>query len=231
LISQNFKVFGNKETAKKAIVISLISTTILIGTFIFLPESIASKIPYIAFTIIPVVVTNYVVRTYQSKEINEYLKKDCSKASSLEVFGKSIVSLLIMVIIVSLLLNLIDVKYNYGNYLKNYCNSSYNEGGIQKNKVYVPEDASCFVHKRLENKGYTLKQIDKVLTLEFEYQKKIGLIDKPNQTVSNNSTPYNPLPFILEHQTIALSDEQINEILTDEEEYLKLIGTIENKTN
>lgn len=229
LISQNFKVFGDKEASKKTMVISLISTAIFIGLLILL-RSITNKIPSISIAIIPLVVASLIVRTYQSEKIEEYLKKGYSKASSLEVFGKSILSLLIAVMLFFLLAPIktfVDVKYNYGNYLMNYCNSLYNEKNIPKDKNYVPEDASCFVFKYLENKGYTLQQVDKVLTLEFEYQKEIGLVSESNQAVSNNSVPYDPLPFIRENQTLTLSDEQISEILTIEEDYLKLIGVVE----
>lgn len=231
LISQNFKIFGDKDASKKTLVISLISTAIFIGLLILLPESITNKIPSISTAIIPIIVASLIVKKYQSKKIEEYLKKGYVRASSLGVFGKSILSLFITLILLFLLAQAktsVNVKYNYGGYLKNYCSSSFSEKSIKKDKVYVPEDASCLVFKRLEDKGYTLEQVDKVLTLEFEYQKKIGIVSGSNQTVTDNSTAYNPLPFIKENQTLGLSDNQISEILTNEEEYLKLIGVVEN---
>lgn len=234
LLSQNFKIFGDKDASKKTIIISLISTVVFILIPLLLPESITSKIPNISIAIIPIIVADSIIRKYQSKKIEEYFKKGYKQASSLGVFGKSIISLLITLIILYLssqAITFINVKYNYGGYLNNYCNSSYNEKNISKDKTYVPEDASCFVFKHLESKGYTLQQVDKVLTLEFEYQKEIGMVGGSNQTISNNTTTYNPLPFIKEHQALSLPDEQINEILAGEEEYLKLIGVVENKTN
>lgn len=158
LISQNFKIFGDKDASRKTIIISLISTVILIGAFILLPESITSKIPNTSIAIIPIFFAYLIVRTYQSKKIEEYLKNGYSKASSMGVLGKSILSFIVTVILGFLLsyaVTFINVKYNYAGYLKNYCSSSYNEKSISKDKVYVPEDASCFVFQRLKERGFT----------------------------------------------------------------------------
>lgn len=230
LLSQNFKAFGEKDAAKKSTIFSILGLLLLIGAFTLLPEPVTSKIPSISVAIVPILIASFVVRTYQSKKIEEYLKLGYKIASSLEVFGKSLLSLIITLFLyfaVFQILTSMNVKYNYGNYLKNYCNSSYNENNIRQDKVYIPEDASCFVYSQLKSKGYTLQQVDKVLTLEFEYQKKIGIVGGSNQTISDSNTPYEPLPFIKESQDLSLSDKQISEILTTEEGYLKLIGVVE----
>ncbi|OGE64935.1 hypothetical protein A3I48_04160 [Candidatus Daviesbacteria bacterium RIFCSPLOWO2_02_FULL_36_7] len=225
LISQNFKIFGDKEASKKTILIGLISTVIFFGVLVLLPESITSKIPNISTAIIPIIIADLIVRQYQSKKIEDYHTKGYPKASSLGVLGKSVISLIITLISVFLLyqvVTFINVKYNYAGYLKNYCNSSYNEKSISKDKVYVPEDASCFVLQRLKEKGFTLQQVDQVLTLEFDYQKEIGIVGNSEKDSKGND--YNPLPYIKKHQTLGLSDEQINLILNEELEYMKFIG-------
>jgi hypothetical protein len=232
LLSQNFKTFGEKEAAKKSTIFSILGLLLLISAFVLLPESITSKIPNIFVAVIPIVIASLVVRIYQSKKIEEYLKSGYKTASSLGVFGESLLSLIITLILYIAIIQIttsLNVKYAYGNYLKNYCNSSYNEKNIRRDKTYVPEDASCFVYTQLKEKGYTLEQVDKVLTLEFEYQKKIGIVSESNQTIMNNSTAYEPLPFIRDNQTFRLSDNQINEILTIEDKYLQLIGVVETK--
>lgn len=226
LISSNFKIFGDKEASKKTLIISLISTVIFFGVLVLLPESITSKIPNISTAIVPILAADFVVRQYQSKKIEEYLKKGYSKASSLGVFGKSVISLIITLISVFLLyqaVTFINVKYNYAGYLKNYCNSSYNEKSISKDKVYVPEDASCFVFQRLKEKGFTLQQVDRVLTLEFDYQKEFGIVGSSKKDTSK-SNQYDPLPYIKKHQTLGLVDEQINRIFDEELEYMKFVG-------
>lgn len=227
LILQNYKTFENTDAQKKTALIGLTLTVIFFVTLILLPDNILNIIP----SIIPLVVAGYFVRTYQKKKIIEYLNNGYLQASSLGVFGKSILSLLITLILFFVIVQaktVLMVKYNYTNYLKDYCNSSYSEKNISQDKIFVPEDASCFVFIRLKNTGYTLQQVDQVLNLEFEYQKQIGIVGGSQQTTPANSLPYDPLPFIRERQQLGISDSQITEILKVEDEYLKLIGSATN---
>lgn len=234
LLSQNYKVFGDKKASNKTVIISLALTAVLFIVFVLLPRNIIGLIPNLSIPTISVVVIAAIVETYQSKKITEYFKRGYKQASSLGVFAKSIISFLITVITLFLLtqiITFIDVTFNNERYMINYCNNEYNEENIFKNKIYVPIDSSCFVFKRLESKGYTLQQVDKVLILEFEYQKEIGMVSRPNQIITNDSKTYDPLSYIKMHQTTSLSEEQIVEILATEEKYLKLIGAIQTGSN
>jgi hypothetical protein len=225
LIANNFKTFGEKTLYKKTIIWGLVLTLLFFGIIFTIPDNI----PSVSIAIIPIIIAHTIVNKYQNNQIEELLKKGFPKASSWKVFAKSILSFIITVFVLILLNQLytfINVKYNWNNYLNNYCSSVYTESGIQKDKVYVPEDASCFVYSKLRNKGYTLKQVYSILNLEYEYQKNIGIVGNTLKPPEQSSSPYNPVPYILENQTESVLEAQINEILSIEDEYLKLIGAL-----
>lgn len=224
LISENYKTFGEKNAAKKTLLITIISTVLFLTLIIFLPEINIGDQASTGLSIIPLIIIVLFVRKYQGGKIQEYINKGFRGASSWGVFRKAIISLIITIIIVYLIVSVkqdYDVKYNYQGYLENYCATTYRENSIKNNKEYIPEDASCFVFNRLRLKGYTLGQVDQVLTLEYEYQKESGLVDNKKQ---NNTISYEPLPYIKKHQKTGLAEIQINEILTNEDGYLKAIG-------
>lgn len=225
LISQNYKIFGDNKAAKKSLIVGILATIVVFVVVLLLPESISNKIPS---SLIPISYTSVAivfVQSYQNKKIEEYLKNGYAKASLWRSLRLALLSLIITLAIfvpLHLIFHDINVKYNYAGYLKNYCNSSYTEKSISKDKVYVPEDASCFVFQRLKEKGFTLRQVDQVLTLEFDYQKKIGLVD--NSEKDTIKSQYDPLPYVKKHQTLGLGDDQINRIFDEELEYMKFVG-------
>lgn len=229
LIGHNFKVFGKDKTAKKSNLLAILGTLLLILLFVVLPYIVPYDIPNISIAIVPLVIAVAIVETYQRKKIDEYIKSGYNAHSSWGVFGKSLLSLVITIIVnlvIYALFTAIVVKYNYAGYLNNYCRTTYGKFPIKDTQLYVPEDASCFVTEKLEGKGYTLEQVDHVLTVEFEYQKSIGIVSDSKETAAGSQPLYDPLPYIRDHQTMGLTDDQINEILLIEEEYLKLIGVM-----
>ena len=231
LLSHNFKVFGDSKSAKNSTLYSIVGVFTLIALSALLPPSITSKMG-IAIAILPVIVTTSITKQYQSKKLQESIKSGYQVASPLGLIGKTVLSLILTLALYLIVYRFTvgwSVKNNYGGYLENYC-KTFTESSIRSNKQYVPEDASCFVAKRLEGKGYTLKQVDEVLTQEFEYQKSIGtvggVVGNNQQINPTNLQNENPVPYIYSHQKLGLSQDQITEILNMEVEYLQLIGVV-----
>lgn len=232
LIFKNFKLFGKNDAAKKTLFYGLLGTFLLFLTAVLLSEFVTNNL-IVFFAFIPLGIVLSIVQTYQSYDIKQYLNSGIKQANFLGVFLKSLISLLIsitFILLMTFIVTMLNVKFNYINYLTHYCGSTYKESLIKANsKEYIPEDASCFVASKLKKNGYTLNQVDEVLTLEFEYQKSIGLVDDIRQTKVGDSQAYEPPPYIKQHQKLNLNDSQINEILRVEQEYLRLIGVIVNR--
>ncbi len=218
MIGQNFKTLGNKSAAIKTWLIGTSISFLMLVGFIFLPTQITKYIPSFLIPMLYSIVLFSFTKSYQEKNIKEYLKEG-KQASWVGTIALSILSLIVTLGII-LVFYFSNVFFNYSNYLKGYCNVDYKEEDIQASKIYYPEEASCYVYSKVKDRGYTLDEVDKVLTLEYEYQQESGLIGSSEGAVKG----YNPVPYISEHQTSDLSVEEIKEILTQEENYLKLIG-------
>lgn len=230
ILSKNFKALGNTNAAKKSLYFGIVATIVIFGGVTLVPEKIINSIPKFLIPGIYTGLAVYFFQSYQGKKIEEYLKNGYKKASFWSVLSISLLSLmatLVAVFIVATTVSFAHVALN-PSYSKNYCNSSYSEKNLKKNRIYVPEDAPCFVHARLKDKGFTLQQVDQVLTLEFEYQKSIGLTDASKENDAPAETY--PVPYILKHQTLGLSEAQINNILDGEDEYLKRVGIIDTNS-
>lgn len=94
-------------------------------------------------------------------------------------------------------------------------------------KTYNPNEAIEFIFKILRPQGFTTMQIQKVLDLEFEYQKSVGLVGlSPSQTNNLEDGDFDPTSYIVEKSQDELTKKQIQEILDAEVEYLKHIGAI-----
>ncbi len=228
LLSQNFKTFGQIESAKKSIQYSLLWFVLVIFGSILLPESVKRTLIPI-FYLLPIVLADMVIKMHQGSKIEEFLKLGYKTSSSLVLFGKSLLSLIVSLIFaltMSLASNYFYMKTNYLGSLNYYCSSTFSERSLSKDNVYIPEDAKCYVYKHLKESGYTLAQINHVLNLEYEYYKKIGLADKSKES-SNTTDKVNPFNFIKNNQTLGLSDNQIIEIGKTEVKYLQAIGLVE----
>jgi len=103
LISQNYKTFGETEVSKKSLLVTVVSTIVFLIMITALPESMTRNIPNLTFALIPVGVISWFVQTHQAKHIDEYLQKGYRKSAILPVLGKSVLSLLIVIILVAIL--------------------------------------------------------------------------------------------------------------------------------
>jgi len=224
LIAQNFITFRNKVAAKKTIIIGLVGSLIIPVVIFLIPDKLVNSIPSALFSFIPVFISYSIVSNYQSKNIEEYLKNGYLQASSLGVFGKTLISFLINVIIIIIIIVIGTQNFNTidNEYLTKYCNSIYKESAILINQKYVTEDSICFIFRRIENKGSSPNQIYDVLNLKHDYLAKIRSSRNSLVPFTDNSLRYDLVSYILDNQTTSLSSLQIKEILQLEEDYLKL---------
>ncbi len=129
LISQNYKVFNMPDAALKALFWGILSTILLFGMLILLPDPIVSKIPH---QLIPFIYTSIIyllVKDNQNKLIEGYLKKGAQKASGWKTAGYSILSLLI--IAVFFFVTIFFIPPFEGNKM---------EFGWQKHQIYYDEE-------------------------------------------------------------------------------------------
>ena len=106
LMSQNFRMLRNDDAAKKSMLIGIIATVVVFGGLAVLPEEVVETIPNMAIPIITMAVAGYAVKSYQEKQIEEYLKKGGEAASTwkalLVAFGFFFLEVLFLIVIGSL---------------------------------------------------------------------------------------------------------------------------------
>jgi MFS superfamily sulfate permease-like transporter len=95
LVSKNFETLGQKNLAKKTLIVGIITTIILFGSILFIPEAVLSKIPS---SVIPLVYTMAIYQYLVFKQgaaIEEHLKNGGLKHSGWKVAGIGLLSLVI----------------------------------------------------------------------------------------------------------------------------------------
>ena len=106
LMSQNFRMLRNDDAAKKSMLIGIIATVVVFGSLDVLPEEVEETIPNMAIPFITMVVASYLVKSYQEKQIEEYLKKGGEAASTwkalLVAFGSFFLVMLCLIVFGSL---------------------------------------------------------------------------------------------------------------------------------
>lgn len=227
LIYHNFKVFGDTKSAKKTIIIWALVTIAVFVISVLRGQMLAQlHLNYLLPIVYTVSAITY-IKSAQEKQITKYISEGYRKASFWRCLGISLLSLVITFALFFGAVSLFDRLYPSPKdpitSLSNYCDTYYNEQKLVKNKIYIPEDASCFVRNRLQDQSITLHQVDDVLNLEFEYLKSKGVVNEKG-TVDTSNTQVDPLPYIKSHMKDQLSDSQINAILDGELEYMKYIG-------
>jgi len=106
LMSQNFRMLRNDDAAKKSMLIGIIATVVVFGGLVVLPEEVVETIPNSVIPLITMAVAGYAVKSYQEKQIEEYLKKGGEAASTwkalLVAFGFFFLEMLFLIFLESL---------------------------------------------------------------------------------------------------------------------------------
>lgn len=93
MVSKNFSNFGKIELAKKIFWIGVLSTMVLLGFFIFIPENIVNKIPmYIIPAMYTLIIYQY-ASSSQGEEIDKHIQNKGERHSGWKVTGIIILSL------------------------------------------------------------------------------------------------------------------------------------------
>lgn len=98
LVSKNLETLGQKDLAQKIFRIGIISTIIIFGAIIFIPESIMDKIPYSVIPFTYTVAIGWYLAQKQGKTIDEYVKNGGKTYSGWKVIGIAILSLIISLV-------------------------------------------------------------------------------------------------------------------------------------
>jgi hypothetical protein len=110
LISENFKNFGNKDLARKILIIGIISTILLFGSIAYLiVENIMVEFPN---SLIPVIYTTIIyvyLKIYQEKSIVKHIEKGGLKYSGWKSTGIGIMSFIVTSFILFFVLILVLV--------------------------------------------------------------------------------------------------------------------------
>lgn len=215
LISKNFRTFGELRSSKLSLLISFVTLVLLTIIISLSPTKVVNSIGSISFGVLITVISALLVKKFQTKNIDLYKKNGYKTASNWKVFGLILLNAaitIIVIIVFTLITVYLNVKYNYAGYLEDYCSNYYIESKIEKNKLYVPEDAACYVHSKLLTNGISLMQVNEVLTLENQYH------------LENTDKEYNPNQYILEKQKSGLTAEQIDQVIKSELDYMRFIG-------
>ena len=98
LLSQNYKAFGQKKTAKKAFWIGAILTSLLIIATAFVPETLLDKLPRSFIAVASALVVHSLAKTSQQTDIEKYLQEGNPRKSYLKLFGITLILMLLIVI-------------------------------------------------------------------------------------------------------------------------------------
>lgn len=96
LISKNYKVFGNENASRNSIFIGIISTLIVFGGILFIPENIIDKIPQPLIPAIYTAIIAGLVEKLQGQKIKDFLSDNGQKASNWQTAGYGFIGLLII---------------------------------------------------------------------------------------------------------------------------------------
>jgi len=95
LMAENFKTFGDYKNAKKSWIIAILSTIVVFGLILFIPEDI--NIPNVIFPVIYMGIAGYLAKKYQEQKINEHLKNGGEKFNGWRTAGVSLIGCIVTI--------------------------------------------------------------------------------------------------------------------------------------
>ena len=96
MLSENFKVMGKKDFAKKALIIGIVSIAAISVALMLTPENIIEKIPNYLLTFVVAGILVSLAKKYQEKGIKDILSSGGKKHSGWKIAGVTVISMLIM---------------------------------------------------------------------------------------------------------------------------------------
>lgn len=126
LMASNYKLFGKDEAARKAIIIASLATIGIIILLLSIPESIIDKIPQQLLPFIYTGIVYLAIIKYQQGDIQRCLENGYLKASGWKIFGISVLSLTVTVIVFFVIFYLSPADFDtdkYNNYFQEFANN------------------------------------------------------------------------------------------------------------
>jgi hypothetical protein len=103
----NLKILNEPQKALKALWMGILSTLILFGSVLFIPESISGKIPNQVIPLAYTLAIYYWCKQYLDLKIKKYLENGGIKASGWKAAGIGFVCLLISFVYIIILISFI----------------------------------------------------------------------------------------------------------------------------
>ncbi len=97
LVSKNYKLFGDEEKARNAILLSILFFVIFIELFFLIPDPISDKIPNFLFPLIYTWIVYRIVEVTQEEKIDKFLEDGGKKESGWKIAGISALGLIISI--------------------------------------------------------------------------------------------------------------------------------------
>lgn len=85
LMAANYKTFGQEKLARQTLIFGAVTTIFIFGTLLVLPEKVRSKVPHFLLPILFSVVAQFLMRKFQTPEVETYLNAGGQKHSNWKV--------------------------------------------------------------------------------------------------------------------------------------------------
>lgn len=103
LMAQNYKTFGEEKRARQTLLYGAIFTVFVFGTLLVLPEKVLDKMPHILLPLLFSVIAQFLMRKFQTPEVENYLNAGGQKHSNWKVAGVSALVLALELALVAVL--------------------------------------------------------------------------------------------------------------------------------
>lgn len=224
MLSYNFKQLGRIEEARKVNLINLISTVLYYILIVIVPSGWVDKLPSVSF---PIAYT-LIIKMYAEKMLKNEIKKNLDKSKRKSTFIKFISYLFFSITVI--LLPLIFLTFFQKPSVSGIDCSGFKLNEANRNKkIFLHEEAVCFIHENLQDTNITLNELNEVIYLEGEALENAGIMggyDKNSLAQTTESQYFDPLPYIIKNKKSNLTENEIVIILEEENKYLEFIGAI-----
>ena len=104
LMAENYKTFGQEKLARQTLIYGSVATVFIFGTLMVLPEKVLDKVPHFLLPIVFSVISQFIMRRFQTPEVENYLTEGGQKHSNWKVarvsalvFALELLAVLVMV--------------------------------------------------------------------------------------------------------------------------------------
>ncbi|MBB5634705.1 hypothetical protein HDE68_000590 [Pedobacter cryoconitis] len=167
LFAENFKLFGEPEKARKALLYGIITTIALITAIYFLPIKMVSKTPYFIIPIIYTSIAQYIFQRSQKNNTIDYISNGGKAFSLWRVFAISLIGAAVT-IIPFLGYNYLSARTNQANEISITNGPAINQLNFDKRNIPATE-----IHQIAE--GLNKIGFFDAQSTKSTYVKKVGL--------------------------------------------------------